>query len=68
MQEVTPEACENRTKIADIRCRLLHGLITYEQARTEAEPTLARMNARGAEIARKQGLKYRPLKLGYLLR
>jgi hypothetical protein len=41
MEEITTEAQESRAKITNIRCRLLHGQITYEQAQTEAERDVA---------------------------
>lgn len=65
---MSPQANENRNKIADIRQRLLQGEITYEQARTEAEPILTQMNAVGARIARESGMKFKPLTFAYLIR
>lgn len=58
----------NRDEVNFIRYRLLQGLISYEQARAEAQPIIDRMNARGAEIARESGMRFRPLTLSYLLR
>lgn len=68
MDDLTPEARENRLKMAEIRTKLLRGYITYDQAKTEAQPILARINARGAELARKHGFKYRPLTFASLMR
>jgi hypothetical protein len=58
----------NRAKIEYIRGRLLAGVIDYETAKAEAAPVIAEMNARGAEIARKYGQRFRPFSFGYLMR
>lgn len=68
MDDLTPEARQNRAEIAYIRCRLVCGLLSYEQARAEAAPIIARMNAVGARIARESGVKYRPITFTGLMR
>lgn len=68
MDDMTPEALENRAKIADIRRRLLQGAITYDEAKTEAQPILARINATGARIAREHGFKHKPITFSTLMR
>lgn len=57
-----------RAKINNIRARLLTGAIDYDTAKAEAKPIIAEMNAKGAEIAKKYGRKYKPLTFGYLMR
>ncbi len=57
-----------RAKIRDIRARLLVGEIDHKTAKTEAMPIIAEMNARGAEIAKKYGQRYRPLSFAALMR
>jgi hypothetical protein len=57
-----------RAKIEYIRGRLLAGVIDYETAKAEAAPVIAEMNAKGAEIARKHSMRFRPFTFGYLMR
>lgn len=59
---------QNRMRIEDIRFRLQTGEISYEQAKAEAKPIIAKMNARGAEIARESGFRYKPLSFTGLMR
>lgn len=68
MDDLFPEANRNRNKMADIRYRLLQGLITYEEARAEAQPIIDQINARGAEIARETGMGFKALSFSYLMR
>lgn len=68
MENIGPDAQTNRFIINDLRYRLLNGEITYEQARAEAQPIIDRMNARGAEIARESGMRFKPLNFSYLMR
>jgi Fe2+ or Zn2+ uptake regulation protein len=68
MDDMTPAARENQLKITSIRYRLLQGLVTYDEARAEAQPVIDRMNARGAEIARKSGVKHRLFTFAVLVR
>jgi hypothetical protein len=57
-----------RAKIEYIRGRLMAGVIDYETAKAEAAPVIAEMNRKGAEIARKHGMRFRPFTFGYLMR
>lgn len=61
MDEMTPQARQNRAQIGYIRCRLITGLISYDEAKRQAKPILDQMNAAGARIARNHGVKYKPL-------
>lgn len=57
-----------RAKINDIRARLITGVIDYDTAKAEAMPIIAEMNAKGAEIAKKYGRKFKPFTFGNLMR
>lgn len=39
--------------ISKIRAKLIHGVISYDEAKKEAAPIIAEMNKIGAEIAKK---------------
>lgn len=64
----SPIANLNRALITDIRFRLYSGEISYTSAKNEAQPIIAKMNARGAEIARETGVKYKPINFNSLMR
>jgi len=49
-------AIDNQLKIQDIRRRLLNGEITYDQAKVEAEPIIADINATAKRLAKKYKL------------
>lgn len=68
MDGMTPQAHENRAKMAEIRAKLLGGLLSYEEAQKDAEPYIQRMNRRGAEVAREYGRRFRPLTFASLMR
>lgn len=68
MEGMTPQAHENRAKIAEIRMKLAIGALTYEEANKAAQPCIQRMNTRGAEIAKETGIKFRPLSFAFLMR
>lgn len=50
---MTNEAKQNRDKIDAIKAGLAHGFITYDEARQQAEPIIATINAKAREIAKK---------------
>lgn len=50
---MTNGAKQNRDKINAIKAGLAHGFITYEEARAQAEPIIATINAKAREIAKK---------------
>jgi len=68
MDELTPQARRNRAQIGYIRCRLLTGLVSYEDAKNEARPIIDRINADGARIAREHGVKHKPITFTSLMR
>jgi hypothetical protein len=68
MNGLSKNAIANRTAIADIRRRMMMGELTPEQAKAEAAPIVARINASGAEIAKKYGRKFKPFSFAYLMR
>jgi len=68
MDIAAPIAQENRILITNLRYRLLQGLLTYEEARAEAQPIIDRTNACGAEIARESGMRFKPFTFSYLIR
>ena len=65
---LTAEAQANRAEIAEIRAKLLRGVITYDEAQDLAESCIQRMNRRGAEIAKEHGIKFKPLSFRALMR
>jgi hypothetical protein len=56
-------AADNRAKMQDIRRRFVSGVISYDQAKAEAEPIIAAVNERAKEIAKKHN--QRPTKLSF---
>lgn len=65
---MTPEAIANREAIESIRHRMNSGELTYEQAQAEAQPVIDRMNAKGEEISKQYGGKFKKLSFRYLMR
>lgn len=57
-----------RNLIKEIKFKMQAGIITYAQAKAEAEPIIAKMNIRGREIAKKFGQKFKPFTFAYLIR
>lgn len=51
---------DSRAFFAHIRALLNSGAITYEKAKEMATPSIDEMNARGKEIAKEHGKKFRP--------
>lgn len=51
-----------------LRGLLQSGAISYEDAKSKAAGKLAEMNARGAEIARKHGRKFKPFTFSGMMR
>ena len=60
---MSTEALRNREEYEDIMQRYRRGELSKKQAKLELEPILKRINERGAEIAKKYGRKYYPIKL-----
>lgn len=65
---MTTEAQENRTKIEAIRAQLSRGFITYEQAKQQAEPVIAKINAKAKEIAKKYNQRPRLVSFNEIMR
>jgi len=57
-----------REQIEHIRFKLLKGVITYDEAKTEAQPIINEMNKRGREIAKKHKQKFKPFTFIGLMR
>ena len=47
------QATDNIGKIKDIRRRMLNGELTYDEAKAEAAPTIASINAKEIDLAKK---------------
>ncbi len=62
------EAIKNREAIEEIRNKLNYGLITYDEAKAQAEPVIARMNQRAREIAKNYGRIHRSFKFEEIMR
>lgn len=65
---MTNEAQKNREQIEAIRAQLSHGFITYEQAKKQAEPIIAKINAKAKEIAKKYNQRPRLLTFNEIMR
>jgi hypothetical protein len=50
-------AVNNQLKIADIRRRMLSHDITYDQAKTEAQPIIDNINTAANQLAKKHKLR-----------
>lgn len=57
-----------RDRIDEIRLALNKGLLSYDVAKTQAEPIIEEMNRRGREIAQKHGKSFRPFSFISLMR
>ena len=58
----------DREKLFDIRGRLLVGIISYDEARIEANPIIERMNKKGRDIAKKHKKRFYGLTFSGLMR
>lgn len=47
-----------RNKIQTIRLEMLHGIISYNEAKIKAKPIIDEMNKKGFEIAKKHGKRF----------
>lgn len=65
---MTTEAAQNREAIAQIQTRLALGQITYDQAKEQAAPVIARINDRAKEIAKKYGKSHHEITFKELMR
>lgn len=62
------ESIENRRKINQIKNALDMGLITYEEAKEMAKPTVDSINEKAVEIAKKYGVKPQLVSFSMLMR
>jgi hypothetical protein len=65
---MTNEAIQNRERIEAIKAQLSRGFITYEQAKTQAEPIIASINAKAKEIAKKYNQRARLVSFNEIMR
>ena len=65
---MTNEAKQKREKIEAIRGQLSDGFITYEQAKKQAEPIIASINAKAREIAKKYNHRPRLVSFNEIMR
>lgn len=59
---------EYREFFEHLRGLLQAGAITYDQAKEKSADKLTEMNARGAEIAKKHGKRFRPFTFSGMMR
>lgn len=57
-----------RNAIQNIRFRMLKGLISYDEAKVEAQPIIDEMNKKGFEIAKKYGRRFKGFTFSSLMR
>ena len=57
-----------RNAIEYIRFKMVKGLITYDEAKAEAQPIIDEMNKKGLEIAEKYGKKFKGFTFSSLMR
>lgn len=65
---MTNEAIQNREKIEAIKAQLSCGQIAYDEARTQAEPIIAKINAKAREIAKKYNQRPRLVSFNEIFR
>jgi hypothetical protein len=61
-------AAKNIAIIQDIRRRMLNGELTYDEAKAEAAPTIAAINAKSVEVAKKYNRKAVKLSFAAIMR
>lgn len=57
-----------RIKIETIKMKMLHGLLTYEEAKAEAQPIIDEMNIKAQEIARRHRRRHKKFTFNQLMR
>lgn len=57
-----------RNAIQNIRFRMLHGLISYDEAKKEAQPIIDEMNKKALEISKKHGRRFSKFTFSSLMR
>ena len=59
---------EYRNQIQNIRSKMLSGVLTYDEAKAEAQPIIDEMNELGRKIAAKYGKKHTNFTFASLMR
>lgn len=59
---------EYRNKINEIRSKMLSGVLSYDEAKAEAQPIIDEMNELGRKIAAKYGKKHTNFTFATLMR
>jgi ribosomal protein S11 len=62
------ETMKHTEEMKNIKMWLMSGAITYDKAKEMAAPHLAAMNEKAQEIAKKYGLKPRPITFAAFMR
>lgn len=62
------QAIRNRKEIEQIKLSLGAGVLSYDEAKEQAQPIIDRINKRGREIAKKYGKKHYPITFIELMR
>lgn len=57
-----------RNAIEHIRFKMIKGLITYDEAKAEAQPIIDEMNKKGLEVAKKYGRRFTKFTFSTLMR
>jgi len=57
-----------RNKIEIIKIKLIQGYLTYDEAKTQAEPIIAEMNKKAQEIAHRHRRTHRKFTFSTLMR
>ena len=54
--------------LKEIKYKMQIGVITYYQAKEEAQPIIDEMNIKGKEIAKKYGQRFKPFTFSSIMR
>lgn len=65
---MTNEAQKNREAMEAIRAKLAQGEISYAEAKSQAEPIIASINAKAKEIAKKYNQRPRLVSFNEIMR
>lgn len=57
-----------RNLLNNIRLQMIHGVITYDEAKVKAQPIIDEMNKKGLEIAKKHGMRFKKFTFTNLMR
>ena len=65
---MTNEARKNREAMEAIKANLAQGRISYAEAKSQAEPIIASINAKAKQIAKKYGMRPRLVSFNEIMR